>query len=258
MKKENIIFTQERQQKIVKLVNKKKRVFVNELCDLFNTSAVTIRRDLQALEEQGFIRRVHGGAISVQSLFTGLALSEKEKIRMGEKERIARYAATLVQRGDVIIIDSGSTTLQFARRLKSKSGMTIITNAMHVASELSKSDHKIILTGGEMEPDSLTLIGPLADQSLQSITADKLFMGIDSIDFEYGLTTPSVLEARTLQEMMHASAERILLADSSKFGRKSLAVVNNITVLDKIIVDNGIASEEIKRLEKAGIKVIVV
>ncbi len=210
------------------------------------------------MEEQGFVRRVHGGAISHQALFTGLALSEKEKIRTDEKERIAKYAAGLVKRGDVIIVDSGSTTLQFARQLKNKSGITIITNSLHVASELSRSENKIILTGGEMELDSLTLIGPLADETLQSITADKLFMGIDSIDLESGLTTPGIPEARTLREMMQAAGEKILLADSSKFGRRSLGVVNKITVLDKIITDDGLGKKEIRKLEQAGIKVIVV
>ncbi len=228
------------------------------MCYLFETSAVTIRRDLQVLEEQGAIKRVHGGAVSHKSLFTGLALSEKEKIKTSEKERIARYAEGLVERGDVIIIDSGSTTLQFARNLKNRSGITVITNALNVASELSKSDNKVILTGGEMDLDSLTLIGPLADETLQKISADKLFMGIDAIDLESGLTTPSILEARTAQMMMQASNEKILLADSSKFGRRSLGVVNKITKLDKIITDDGLNSEEIERLTAAGVEVIVV
>lgn len=225
---------------------------------MFETSAVTIRRDLQVLEEQGAIKRVHGGAVSHKSLFTGLAFSEKEKIRTGEKERIAKYAEGLVERGDVIIIDSGSTTLEFARNLKNRSEITIITNALNVASELSKSDNKLILTGGEMDLDSLTLIGPLADETLQKISADKLFMGIDAIDFKLGLTTPSILEARTAQMMIHASNEKILLADSSKFGRRSLGVVNKIEIIDKIITDVGLDKEEIKKFEEAGVEVIVV
>ncbi|NOY76276.1 MAG: DeoR/GlpR transcriptional regulator [Calditrichaeota bacterium] len=219
---------------------------------------MTIRRDLQILEKQGLVKRVHGGAIRYQSLFTGLALSEKEKIRTEEKERIAQYAVGFVKRGDVIIVDSGSTTLRFVRHLKNKSGITVITNALNVASELSKSNNKIILTGGEMERDSLTLLGPLADKTIQSIAADKLFMGIDSIDFENGLTTPSVSEARTIYEMIKASRERILLADSSKFGRRSLAVVNDITVLDKIITDRELGKSDIQKLEQAGIEVFVV
>jgi len=100
------------------------------------------------LEKKGEIKRVHGGAIRHQSLFSGLTLSEKEKIKTAEKERIAKFAVGLVKRGDVIIVDSGSTTLQFARNLKNISGITIITNSLNVASELSKSDNKVILTGG--------------------------------------------------------------------------------------------------------------
>ncbi|MEN8193791.1 MAG: DeoR/GlpR family DNA-binding transcription regulator [Bacteroidota bacterium] len=241
-----------------KLINEKKRVFVNDLCDLFETSAVTIRRDLQVLEEQGALKRVHGGAISHKSLFTGLALSEKEKIKTQEKERITKYAAGLVERGDVIIIDSGSTTLQLARNLRNRTEITVITNALNVASELSKSDIKIILTGGEMDLDSLTLVGPLADEILQKISADKLFMGIDAVDFTSGLTTPSILEARTTNMMMQASGERILLVDSSKFGRRSLAVVSKINLVDKIITDDKLDKAEIKKFEAAGVEVIVV
>ncbi len=225
---------------------------------MFQTSAVTIRRDLQELEKQGFLQRVHGGAISKPSLFTGLALSEKEKIRTEEKERIARYAAGLVQRGDVVLIDSGSTTLRLARHLKNQQELMVVTNSLHVASELSRSRNKIILTGGEMEPDSLALLGPLADQTLHSVAVDKLFMGIDSIDFESGLTTPQFSEARTIHAMMKAAGNRILLADSSKFGRKSLAVVEKISALDKIITDSGLDEALIRKIEQAGVEVVVV
>ncbi len=251
-----VIFTQERQKSILKLVNEKNRVLVNELSDLFKTSAVTIRRDLQALEKQGLVQRVHGGAIRHRSLFPGLALSEKEKIRMAEKERIAKYAVTLVKPGNVILVDSGSTTLLFARHLKNDSKLTVITNSLHVASELSASGNKIILTGGEMESDSLTLMGPLADKTLQSLAVDTFFMGIDGIDFESGLTTANLAEARTIREMITVSGKRILLADSSKFGRRSLAVVEKVQVLDKIITDSGLSTTEVHRLEHVGIEVI--
>ena len=250
------IFTQERQKNILKLVNERNRVFVNELSVLFQTSAVTIRRDLQALEKQGLVQRVHGGAIRQASLFTGLALSEKEKIRPAEKDRIARYAATLVKPGDVMIIDSGSTTLQFARHLKNYSKLTVITNSLHVASELAASGNKIILTGGEMEGNSLALVGPLADKTLQSLMVDKLFMGIDGIDFESGLTAASIAEARTISEMMSVSRQTILLADSSKFGRKSLAVVDKVSAVDKIITDTELGARDVQRLEESGIEVI--
>ena len=229
---------------------------MNELSDLFQTSAVTIRRDLQALEKQGLVQRVHGGAIRQASLFAGLALSEKEKIRPAEKDRIARYAAGLVKPGDVIIVDSGSTTLQFARYLKNLNRLTVITNSLHVASELATSGNKVILTGGEMEGDSLALVGPLADKTLQSLVVDKLFVGIDGIDFESGLTAASISEARTIREMMIASGETILLADSSKFGRRSLAVVDKLSALDKIITDTELGTRDAQRLEEIGIDVI--
>ena len=164
----------------------------------------------------------------------------------------------MVKRGDVIIVDSGSTTLQFARNLKNISGITIITNSLNVASELSKSDNKVILTGGEMDIDSLTLVGSLADKILQNVFADKLFMGIDGIDYNAGLTTPTILEANTINMMMQSASEKILLADSSKFGRKSLGVVNKINELDKIITDDGLDKEVVDKYKSAGVEVIVV
>jgi len=225
---------------------------------MFKTSAVTIRRDLQVLEERGAIKRVHGGAISHQALYSGLALSEKEKIKINEKERIAGFASGLVKRGDVIIIDSGSTCLKFAENLKGLSDITVICNSLKVATVLAKSEIKVILTGGEMDKDSFTLFGPLANITLQNISADKLFMGIDSIDLKAGLTTPDIYEARTCHEMMELANEKILLADSSKFGRRSLAVVNKVDSLDKIITDNGLSEEEREKYTSKGIELIIV
>jgi len=210
------------------------------------------------LEEMGEIKRVHGGAIGRQSLFNGLSLSEKEKIRIAEKGRIADYAVSLVKRGDVLIVDSGSTTLQFARKLKNLEEITVITNSLNVASEFSKSDNKVILTGGEMDMDSLMLTGPLADETLKNIFADKIFMGIDGVDFTAGLTTPDIVEAKTVRLMMQAAAERILLADSTKFGRKSIGVVSKVSELDKIITDAALNEEERRRFEEAGVEVILV
>ncbi len=225
---------------------------------MFKTSAVTIRRDLQVLEEMGLIKRVHGGAISHQALYSGIEFSEKEKIRIKEKERIASYAANLVKRGDVIIIDSGSTCLKFAQNIKGLRDITVICNSLKVATELSKSDMKIIVTGGEMDKDSFTLYGPLANTTLANISADKLFMGIDSIDLKVGLTTPNIYEARTCHDMMELTHEKILLADSSKFGRRSLAVVSKVDSLDKIITDSGLKEEEREKYRAMGIEVIIV
>lgn len=242
----------------MQMVNEQKRVSVNNLCEVFNTSTVTIRRDLQTLEKKGYLKRVHGGAIRHRSLFPGLSLSEKEKINIEEKDRIAQYAAKLVNRGEVIIIDSGSTTMQFARHIKNFNNITVITNAINIVSELLNGDIEIILTGGELDKESLTLIGPLTEEILQNVAADKLFQGVDGIDFNIGLTTPNIQEAKISRIMMKAAGENILLADSSKIGRRSLGVINKIEALDKIITDSGIDKDDVKRLEDMGVKVIVV
>lgn len=252
------MFAEERQEKIRKLVNEKGRVLVNELCEIFNASAVTIRRDLLLLEKKGAIKRTHGGAITQKTLYSGLAFTEKEKIKINEKERIGSYAAGLVQQGDVIIIDPGSTTLKFVQNLKGMKDITVITNSLRVAIELAKSEIKIILTGGEMNSDHFSLFGPLANNILQSLSADKLFMGVDGIDLKAGLTTPNIFEAKTICEMMECACEKILLTDSSKFGRRSLAVINKVSSLDKIITDDGLDKEEVEKYQSKGVEVILV
>jgi DeoR family transcriptional regulator of aga operon len=148
--------------------------------------------------------------------------------------------------------------MQLTRYIKDISKITVITNALNIASELSNSEINIILTGGDLDKESLTLMGPLAEETLHNIAADKLFQGIDGIDFDAGLTTPKLLEARTSRIMMKMSGENILLADSSKFGRRSLGVVNKIETVDKIITDEDITREDLRRLEDMSIEVIVV
>jgi DeoR/GlpR family transcriptional regulator of sugar metabolism len=251
------MFTEERRQQILQLLAKQNRVFVNDLCKAFDTTPVTIRKDLSVLEDEGQLKRVHGGAILHKALFPGMALTEKEKLHQSEKELIAEQAAKLVVEGDVIAIDSGSTTLQFAKRIKNIKNLTVITNGINIATELLDSDADVILTSGFLDKKSSTLFGPLAENTLSGLTADKLFQGIDGIDLEVGLTTPNIQEAHLSQLMMKISSEHIVLADSSKFGRRSLGVVGRLNEIDKIIIDDKIEDEYVKKMEEEGVEVII-
>ncbi len=252
------IFQEERIQEIIKILEREDRVLINDLCETFNTTPVTIRKDLDLLEKQGVLKRTHGGAILHKPLFRGLALNEKEKLNSDEKERIAEEAAKMINEGDVIIIDSGSTTTFLARKMKGMKGVTVITNAVNIALELADSDLEVILTGGALQKNSSTLVGPLADEMLKKISADKLFHGVDGVDYDLGLTTPDIIEANTSRVMMERAGENILLVDSSKFGRRSLGVICQIKDIDKIITTRKMSKTELKKLNDLNLEVIEV
>jgi DeoR family transcriptional regulator of aga operon len=252
------IFQEERMQGIMKILEIENRVLITDLCKMYNTTSVTIRKDLDLLENQGLLKRTHGGAILYKPLFHGLTLNEKEKLNAEEKERIANEAVKMISEGDVVILDSGSTTTQLARKMKNLKGIKIITNAVNIALELADSELEIILTGGSLQKNSATLIGPLADYSLKKISADKLFHGVDGVDYEIGLTTPDVIEANTSRIMMERASENILLVDSSKFGRRSLGVICQIKEIDKIITTKKMDKLEVEKLNKMGVDVIIV
>ena len=252
------IFQEERVQEIMKILEREDRVLINDLCKTFNTTPVTIRKDLDLLEKQGVLKRTHGGAILHKPLFRGLALNEKEKLNSDEKERIAEEAAELINEGDVIILDSGSTTTFLARKMKGMKGVTVITNAVNIALELADSDLEVILTGGALQKNSSTLVGPLADGMLKKISADKLFHGVDGIDYDLGLTTPDIIEANTSRVMMERAGENILLVDSSKFGRRSLGVICQIKDIDKMITTKKMNKGELKKLNDLNLEVKIV
>ncbi|GAB4362837.1 MAG: DeoR/GlpR family DNA-binding transcription regulator [Calditrichia bacterium] len=252
------MLNEERRQKILTIISENKKIRVNEIAGEFGTSEVTIRKDLEVLEKRGFLTRVHGGAILNTTSVPDLALTEKERINPQAKKRIGKKAAEMIQEGNVIILDSGSTTLQIARQIKFRKNITVITNAVNIASELAASDVEVILTGGTVREMSFSLVGPFAEATLRNVTADKLFLGVDGIHFKYGLTTPNILEAKVNQLMIEAAAEVILVADSSKFGRRSLGFISPIESVQTIITDDLINPDDEKRLRDMGISLILV
>ena len=251
------MLNEERRNAILNSLTQHHRILVTEIAQRLKTSPVTIRKDLEVLERRGLLNRVHGGAIATNPSVLDLSLTEKERLHAREKERIARVAAKLIDDGDVIILDSGSTTMAIARLLKMRKGITIITNAINIASELAGSDNEIILIGGMLREKSFSLVGPLSEASLARMTADKLFLGVDGISFEYGYTTPNLLEADINRSMLRAATQVIVTADSTKLGRKSLGVIAELSAAHKIITDDHIVDEDLHRLQAMGIEVII-
>jgi DeoR family transcriptional regulator of aga operon len=250
----------ERKEAIKKKILLEKRVLINDLCEEYNTSPVTIRKDLDALEAEGILTRVHGGGIlnSANVPMQELSLSEKERINLKEKERIARYAESLIKEGEVIILDSGFTAVHIARRLKFREGITVITGGLNVAQELTGSNNKLILTGGVFNKDTFGLSGTFAENVIQNTVADKLFLGVNGVDFEKGLTAYNYEEAKLNRMMMKVVSEIILIADSSKFGKKEIGFIGNVNEVDRIITDKGLDAEYIEKIEKLDIKIHLV
>ena len=250
---------EERRQYIVGLVQKHGRVLVEELSASLGISRITIRKDLDYLQERGLVSRTHGGALLPgNGAISDPTLQEKEGRHSQEKVRIAAAAVNLVQEGQCVLLDSGTTTTVIARALKRFSRLTIITNAVNIAGELSGTDFEVLLTGGSLRKNSFSLVGPLAEDMLHEMHADILFLGVDGFDLEVGLTTPNVMESRVNRAMVKASSLVVAVCDSTKFNRRSLSKIVDASVIHHVITDSGLPPETAEALRSAGIKLTLV
>lgn len=249
----------ERHQLIIKILNRDGRVLVSELSASLGISPITIRKDLDNLEAQQLLQRTHGGALlPSSSTLIDPSVNEKELHQVDEKRRIAAAAVSMVKEGQCILLDSGTTTMAIARALRVFSNLTIVTNAANIAAELRDTGFEIILTGGTLRKNSLSLVGPLAEDVLKQIRADILFLGVDGFDPEIGVTTPNVLESRVNRAMVNASRKVVAVCDSTKFGRSSMALIVPPTAIHTIITDDQIEDAHLKILRNAGIEVTIV
>ncbi|MDE1175663.1 MAG: transcriptional repressor AgaR [Edaphobacter sp.] len=250
---------EERRQHILSLIERDGRVLVSELSDTLGISRITIRKDLDHLESKGLVQRTHGGALAPQgSALLDPSLKEKEQHQHREKQLIAAAAAKLVKEGQCVLLDSGSTTTAIARALREFSHLTVVTNAVNIAAELAGTDFDVILTGGSLRKNSFSLVGPLAEDVLREIRADILFLGVDGFDPQVGLTTPNVLESRVNRAMVHSATRVVAVCDSTKFFRRSMALIVPPTAIHTVITDDQIREEDIEALQGLGIELIVV
>jgi DeoR family transcriptional regulator of aga operon len=253
------VLNEERRRLILEILNRDGRVLVGDLAKQFHTSQVTIRKDLDILHGHGRIHRTHGGALPArESVLEDPTLREKEKLHRREKLRIAAAAARMVKEGQVVILDSGTTTTAIARALRKFENLTIITNAANIAAELSGSSLEVILTGGTLRKNSFSLVGPIAEETLRRLNADILFLGVDGFDVHYGLSTPNLLEAKVNRAMMDVTGLVVVVCDSSKFGRRSLSSIAPLSAIHHLITDRGIHKPDLATLKKAGIQVTLV
>jgi DeoR family transcriptional regulator, aga operon transcriptional repressor len=254
------LLVEERRRMIVDYVESNGRATVEELAARFGTSSVTIRNDLETLARSSAIARSHGGALPVTTT-NDVPLNIKETRSHPQKLRIGQTAAKLIQNGETIILDSGSTTAEIARQIRQMKfeSLTVVTNALNIALELSGLPNiRVMMLGGLLRQTSYSLVGPDAEQALSRISADRLFLGVDGLDPVVGVTTPDPLEASLNALMIRVSRETIAVFDASKLGQRSLSVITPVQTLHTAITDNSAAPEMVEALRNAGVKVMLV
>lgn len=250
--------TLERRSEILNLLFSKGQLSVIELSQLFNISEVSIRNDLAHLEQKGLLIRTRGGAIKQQAANFDLNLNQKLKKNYKQKQKIGKKATDLIKEGDTIILDSGSTTLELAKNLQKFSSLTIITNSLPIAEQLSDNDNiDIIIPGGVLRREMRSLVGSVAEKSFLNYSCDKVFLAVDGIDSEFGISTPLTDEAMLGKAMIEASKQIIVVSDSSKFKQRCFAKIASISNVNLIITDSGIPEDEKKKIENEGVEIII-
>jgi DeoR family fructose operon transcriptional repressor len=246
-----------RHERLKDLVRQHGVVRVDELCELLGVSPATIRRDLEALEETGLLRRVHGGAVSLETRLDEPLFDDKTGIATYEKRAIAEKAAELVPPESTIYIDGGSTLLELARILRERTNLTVVTNSLRAAVELSGMGPKVVLVGGELRRRSQTMVGPLTRRLLENMHVDIAFMGTIGLNLEDGMTTTDDHEAFTKELAIRGAKRVVLLAHSAKAGQASFARAGSLEDIDTFITDEGIDPQFIASLIEKDINVII-
>ena len=211
-------------------------------------------------KKKNMLLRARGGAMKISQTHVGLdyPLSDKQKKHLPEKREIGKKAIDLIEEGNTIILDSGSTTYEIAKNLGKFEDLTVITNAINIASLLAEQKHiNVIVPGGTLRKNSLSLVGILAEKGFRNYFCDQLFLGVDGFDTGYGLSTPNIEEAHLNQIMIEMSKRVIVVADSSKFNRRGFAFIAPVTKIHTLITDKGIPVEERSKLEALGIEVLI-
>ncbi|MES3256680.1 aga operon transcriptional regulator AgaR [Escherichia coli] len=253
--------TSERREQIIQRLRQQGSVQVNDLSALYGVSTVTIRNDLAFLEKQGIAVRAYGGALICDSTTPSVepSVEDKSALNTAMKRSVAKAAVELIQPGHRVILDSGTTTFEIARLMRKHTDVIAMTNGMNVANALLEAEGvELLMTGGHLRRQSQSFYGDQAEQSLQNYHFDMLFLGVDAIDLERGVSTHNEDEARLNRRMCEVAERIIVVSDSSKFNRSSLHKIIDTQRIDMIIVDEGIPADSLEGLRKAGVEVILV
>ena len=245
-----------RQIRMVSFVRLKGYTRFSELASLTGVSELTVRRDLQTLHARGVLNLVPGGATADPVSESMIHFREQVALRQAEKMVIARAAASLVHDGDTILMDGGTTTYYAAQAMKGRR-LQVVTNSLPIADVFSSDrDVRLVLLGGTLYPDTGVTLGPLCEQQLQTLNPGVLFIGVGGVT-EDGLTNSNIQLVQTEQVMMKVAEKCIVVADSSKFGRRDLARLADLGEVDVLVTDSGVSSAQRSMLTRSGVELIV-
>ena len=250
---------EERHSEIMDNLLKQGSILVTELANIMQVSSVTIRKDLTNLEKEGKLYRSHGRAILINPFTNNRTVTEKEKLNMDEKQLIGIEAAKLITPNDSIVLASGTTIHALARNITPESRLTVVTASLQVAEVLAPLDNvELIQLGGIVRHTSLSVVGKYAEMILSGFSFSKLYLGVDGIDLEFGISTTDMREAEINRTMIQTAQKTIVLADSTKFGRRGFAKISNIEDVDMIITDNRLPMATRQQVEAMGIDLVIV
>lgn len=248
---------------IKELIKKEKTVSVERISQVFNISPLTVRRDLARLDSEGFLNKVHGGAVYRGILESEPVFNDRIKLYTEEKDRIAKEAAKRIDDNDTIILESGSTCLRVVNYLSDKKNLQVSTAGIPIAIELwrlmsFKKDIEVSVSGGIVRPGSGIYLGPHAVSYFRSINVDKVFIGAVGVSPEKGITTATQYDSELVKSMVESAKKKILICDSSKFGVDSYVNVITLDKLDEIITDKNIDDLVLKKIKSMGVKITCV
>ena len=248
----------QRHELILKILQENGRVMIDELSKTTGVSGVTIRKDLKLLEDKNLLFRTRGGASINNPYIIERTINEKELLHSREKQQIARMAVSLIGDNDSIIIGSGTTAFTLAQALHPSRPLTVITSAVKVTLELShRPNIEVLQLGGLIRPNSSSVAGMDAERTLADISCGMFFMGVDGIDLEFGFSITNLQEATLDKAMIESAQKVVVLADSTKIGRRGLGKVCNFDEVHYLVTDSGISSKTVRQLEEKGLRVLI-
>ena len=251
----------QRRAQIAELARAGGSVRVSDMAERFKVSEVTIRNDLMQLEKDGVLVRDRGGAVpagTTRDIKSLLAVEQRAHIQTGEKQRIARAAAAMVEPGDTILMDAGTTVVEMAQFLVNIAPLTVVTNALNVALEMAaRTTAQIILLGGTFSRESTSTLGSLAEQTLAELLVQKAFLGTQAFDLEHGFTDTTLEIAQVKRAMIRAAKRVVLLTDSSKLGQSGFIKVAPLGAVQTLISDTALPAEARETIERMGVEVVL-
>lgn len=252
------MLAKDRRNEILKLLRTNGGVLkMSDIISMYGVSHETARRDIEALQDKGYVKRIHGGAIlnsKMRTLDFTIA-SDTDERGMEEREAIGKMAASLINEGETVLLANGTTVLEVARHIKNFHHLTIITNSLPVINELIDTTFEIYVLGGKIDNNELNMSGQLGVNSLMQIYADKAFIGAGGVSLKYGISDYSLQDASLRQEIVNRAGTVILVAHSEKFGNTSFSIGVPLSSISTIVTDTGLSDEYRKGLAERGINV---